>query len=356
MTFTAGHEDAEPYDEMALVAEVRLAVPLHEGHEVRLGLRRGDGGAELQLVAHARCEVVTLDRLQVDGLAGQFLVAPGQLPHVAERDQRVAHPPDRDVAERVADVPELQVDDRHEVAVGMVELARVPHARPESTAARRQVAVVPAEAELGEWICVLLALAVAPLHVAVAGHARVLARAGVGDAGLEVGRRVGPVQARQLLQVLVHHTVAVDVVNTLEVGPARHPVHEDGVDHARRLQEAVQVRHRESVLLHQPVERVLVREWEGLGVRAITAQHERNDPAVESEVEEPRGPPAQLPFDAHEAPTGVVLDDARRLSEGRDVRSGGHVPLGSRGRPSARSPSRLRITSLLPPEIVYAFA
>jgi hypothetical protein len=133
------------------------------------------------------------------------------------------------------------------------------------------VAVVPAEAELGERIDVTLALAVAPLHVAMADHRRVLAWRGMHDARFDERCRVNGVQASELLDVLVDDAIAIGFVDTLEVRLARHALHQHGVDPVGRLDVPVQMRHREAALLHQAVEGELVAQRERLGVGAVAA-------------------------------------------------------------------------------------
>jgi hypothetical protein len=344
-----GQIDREVLAEEVGCHQVGLGIPLHEGHEVGVEVGRGDGGAELQLVAHARREVMSLDGFDVDRSSGQLLVSGVDPTHVSERDQGVAHAPDGDVAERIPDVAEFEIDDRHEIPVDVVELSGVPHAWRHATVAVREMAVVPPEAELGERVDVPLALAVAPLHVAVADHRRVLARRGMHDPRRDERRRVDRVQAGELLDVLVDDAIAIGFVDTLEVRLARHALHQHGVDPAGRLDVPKQMRHREATLLHQTVEGELVAQRERLGVGAVTAQHERQRLTVTLERQEPRRPPPQLALDVDDASAGVALDDPCRLAGGGDRRVG---HLGSRGRPNARSPSRFCMIWLLPPEIV----
>ena len=122
-----------------------------------------------------------------------------------------------------------------------------------------------------------------------------------------------------------------------------------GIDPAGCLDVAVQMRNREPAFVHQTVEREFVPQRERLRVGAVTAEHELDRLAVALEIEEPGRPPPQLARDLDDPPAGEALDDLRRLARGRDGRA---VHFGSRGSPSARSPSRFCMIWLLPPEIV----
>ena len=109
--------------------QVGLAAPLEVGHEIGLGRGVAQRGAERELVGEREREVVALDGVEVDRLAGDLAVAVVELGEVAETDDRVAHAPGGEVHHRVADVPDLDVEHRDDPAVLMVELARVPHDR-----------------------------------------------------------------------------------------------------------------------------------------------------------------------------------------------------------------------------------
>ena len=119
--------------------QVGFAAPLHDVHDVGVRQRITPSGAELQTIPHAGGEVMPFDGLEVDWLAGEVLVAGVDLGEVTEVQQRVAHPPDRQVFERVANMAEFQIDDRHQVPVVVHELAGIPHACRQPTVRLRHM-------------------------------------------------------------------------------------------------------------------------------------------------------------------------------------------------------------------------
>ena len=117
---------------------------------------------------------------------------------------------------------------------------------------------MPADTELGEWIRPHFAFPIAAHHVSVTDRGCVLPWCRVRDAGINERLRIQLVQHRQLLYVLVHHPVTVDIAHASKVWFARQPGHQHGVQESGRLDQSVQVRYRQPLLLHQPMKAVLV--------------------------------------------------------------------------------------------------
>src|SRR5207253_9671592 len=100
----------------------------------------------------------------------------------------------------------------------------------------------------------------------------------------------------QFQDVLVYNPVADVYADTLKIGLARYPFHQHSIDDSGRLDVALESRHAEPAFCHQAMERVLVVEWESLGVGAVTAQNEWLDLTVAVQIDEPGRPPPQLTF------------------------------------------------------------
>ena len=118
--------DAEDLGERLDREEVRLAGPLHVGHVVGRGRRRGERGVERELVRQREREVVVHDRGEVDRRAGVLRVLVVEHAHVAEAEHRVAHAEGGEVHHRVADVAELEVEDGGDATVLRGGTARSP--------------------------------------------------------------------------------------------------------------------------------------------------------------------------------------------------------------------------------------
>lgn len=227
------------------------------------------------------------------------------------------------------------------------------HAWRQPSVPLRQVTMVPADAELGERVDLVLALSVSLLHVSMASHPGVFSGTRMNDAGFDERKGIDGVEAGELLHVLVDNAIAVRIADSLEVRLAGHSLHQDRIDELGGLEISEQVRHWEAALLHQLVKRVFVSQRKSLGIGAVAAQDQWDHLAIAFEVDEPGRTPTKLPIDAHDSTTQELLDDLRGARRGRD---GAQAGFGSRGRPSARSPSRFCMIWLLPPEIVYALA
>src|SRR3981189_2507439 len=109
--------------------QVGLAGPLQVVHQIHAGNRIDVRRTEYHLVAESGGQVVTPRRLGVHRPTRKFFVARVDLPEVSERDQGVTHAPHREVGDRVTDVAKLEVENRCQVAVFVVELAAVPQDR-----------------------------------------------------------------------------------------------------------------------------------------------------------------------------------------------------------------------------------
>ena len=78
--------DVEDLGERFGREQVGLATPLEVRHEIRLGSGLAERGAERELVREREREVVALDGVEVDGLAGDLAVPVVQRGEVAEPD------------------------------------------------------------------------------------------------------------------------------------------------------------------------------------------------------------------------------------------------------------------------------
>ena len=212
--------------------------------------------------------------------------------------------------ERVADVPELEVDHRDEVALVVVELTAVPDARREAAVALRLVPVEEPDAELGERVDMSLPLSVAALHVAVAGHAGVLARRGwtmpasIHGVGSSWCRRASCWRYSSTTTSRVASstpwkcgTPGTRSISTQSMRP--------GVSMYRWRWGTGKPRSSIS-----PWKSELVAQRERLRVGAVAAQHERQRLTVSLEVDEPGGPPPRLAHDVGDRAAERVLDDA----------------------------------------------
>ena len=108
--------DVEDLGERFGREQVGLATPLEVRHEIRLGRGLTERGTEGELVREREREVVALDGVEIDGLAGDLAVAVVQRGEVAEPDDGVAHAPRGEIHHRVPDVADLDVEHGNDAA------------------------------------------------------------------------------------------------------------------------------------------------------------------------------------------------------------------------------------------------
>ena len=298
--------DAEDLGEPLDREQVRLARPLHVGHVVGRGRRRRERGVEDQLVRQREHEVVVHDRLEVDRRAGALRVLVVERVHVAEAEHGVAHAERGEIHHRITQMTELEVEDRGDVPILVVELSGVPHDRGLAALRVDRVAVDPPQTELEEGVGPHLGGAV-PGYVHVEADPSGPARCrGPCDAGARVRLGVELVDPGEDPHVLVHDTGALLVGRRVEVVLARHHVDHEG---ARFVDPAVDVRDRDAVGLEQLLERHLVLEREeGRRVGAVAPHHDRRLLAVAVDVDEPHRPPPGLLADPDDGPARVLAE------------------------------------------------
>ena len=206
---------------------------------------------EDHLVRQREHEVVVHDGGEVDRRARVLRVLVVERIHVAEAEHGVAHAERGEVHHRITQMTELEVEDRGDVTVLVMELARVPHDRRLAALRVDRVAVDPPETELEERVGPHLGGAV-PGHVHVeADPSRPARRRGPCDARARVRLGVELVDAGEDRHVLVHHRSPLFVGGGVEVVLAGHDV-----DHERAgiVGPSVHVGHGDAVGLEQLLE------------------------------------------------------------------------------------------------------
>ena len=258
--------------------------------------------------------MVQLDRLDVDRFTGQLAVPVVDPVEVAESENAVAHAPPGEIHHRIADVAELEVQQRGEVTVVMVELPGVPDDRRLATRAVRLVAVEPAEPELEERIGVVLLRAVGGFHAAHAEQAGPRRSTRALDAGIDERRDVEAVQMGKRLDVLVDDRVALSVGRLGEVGATGDAGHDVG---AGLVDPPEHARDRHVAFGEQLLEAHLVIERERQGrVGALTAHHDLDHLTIALDVGDPHGPPPGLALDTPHRAAEALLEPSRDRRSG----------------------------------------
>ena len=255
--------------------------------------------------------MVAFDRVEVDRRARRLLVPTVELDEVAEAADCVAHREGGEVHHRIADVAELEIEQRDEMAVAMVELAAVPHDRRLPTATVGRIAAKPGEPELEQRVGEPFGPSVALFVAGQADEARLRRGRCPHDAGVDEGLEVERVQRGQRRHVFAHHGRPIRFGRVEQVRPARHSVHHVGRE---PVDPAVDARHRYAPLAEQTLEAHLVIEREDrLHVGPVAAH---DDIADRIDRREPhRSPPrlaAQCPH-RPELALEPVADNGRRV-------------------------------------------
>jgi len=255
--------------------------------------------------------MVVLDGVSIDREAARAFVVFVEPFEVAEAEYAGAHSEARQIHHRIADVTDLEIDDRLHAPPAVHELARVPHDYTLSCMMADRVALQPGETEFETGVGPLLGGAIGPLvdlNPEATGIGRSLCAQ---DAGLDEGLHVEPMNPREDLHVVVHHRIALGLFTALEMFGARDAVHHVG---PRIVAPAPDPGDGNARIVKPLLELHLVFEGKAVTrVDAIASHTERKSLAVAFDFGEPDRPPARLRLDAGQHAADIRLEPADDL-------------------------------------------